>query len=174
MDSQEARRFIGQLMANQQRIYAFILTLVPNWADADDLMQQTAQVMWCRFEESEPVKNFASWGMRIAQNNIMNYYAKKKRERVLFDDDLLKNVMQHTEVVCTNTDVRIEALRRCLHKLREKDRRLIRTLYEQGLTIKQLATQVERPVQGLYKAIARIHDALLQCVRRSLALRETA
>jgi RNA polymerase sigma-70 factor (ECF subfamily) len=174
MDSDKARRFIGQLMANQQRIYAFILTLVPNWADADDLMQQTAQVMWCRFEESEPVRNFVSWGMRIAQNNIMNYYAKKRRERVLFDDDLLKNMMQETEVVCTNADVRIEALRRCLRKLREKDRKLIRTLYEQGLTIKQLATQVERPVQGLYKAIARIHNSLLQCVRRSLALRETA
>jgi RNA polymerase sigma-70 factor (ECF subfamily) len=137
-------------------------------------MQQTAQVMWCRFEESEPIKNFASWGMRIAQNNIMNYYAKKKRERVLFDDDLMKNMMEHTEVACADADVRIEALRRCLRKLREKDRRLIRTLYEQGMTIKELAAQVERPVQGLYKAIARIHDSLLRCVRRSLALREIA
>ena len=172
MDSRQAREFIGQLMANQRRIYAFILTLVPNWADADDLMQETAQTMWCRFENSEPIQNFAAWGIRIAQNNILNYYAKRKRERVLFDDDVMKDVMDRSEAVCAEADVRIEVLQRCLRKLKDRDRRLIRTLYEQGVTIKQLAAQVDRPVQGLYKAIARIHDALLQCVRRSLALKE--
>jgi hypothetical protein len=34
----EGSHFVTQLTACQHRIYAFILTLVPNWSDADDLM----------------------------------------------------------------------------------------------------------------------------------------
>ncbi len=173
MDGVAAQQFVSQLIANQPRIYAYILTLVPNWADADDLMQETAQVMWARFEESEPIKDFASWGMRIAQNKVFNHYAKKQRQRILFDADLMDDLTVRTQAVCAQTDRRVEAVQRCLGKLKERDRRLIRTLYEQGMTIKQLAIQLERPVQGFYKTMARIHDALQQCVHRTLASRET-
>ena len=45
MDSEKGKEFVRLLLANQNRIYAFILTLVSNWSDADDVMQETAEVM---------------------------------------------------------------------------------------------------------------------------------
>jgi RNA polymerase sigma-70 factor (ECF subfamily) len=63
----------------------------------------------------------------------------------------------------------MKALEHCLAKLKESDRRLIQMQYEQNITIKELASIVERPVQGLYKAMGRIHNALLECIRRVLA-----
>ena len=172
MEGVITQQFVRQLVAHQPRIYAYILTLVPNYTDADDLMQETAEVMWARFEESEPIGNFASWGMRIAQNKILNHYAKKKRRRIVFDADLVNDLAVRTKAACAETDARAEALQKCLGKLKDRDRRLIRALYEQGMTIKQLALQMERPVQGFYKTMARIHDALHQCIRQTLASRE--
>jgi prepilin-type processing-associated H-X9-DG protein len=84
--SDRASDFVHRLTADQHRIYAFILTLVPNWFDAEDLMQETVEVMWRKFQDSDQINNFCAWGKGMARNKIMNFYAKKRRERVLFDD----------------------------------------------------------------------------------------
>ncbi len=164
--------FVNQLTTCQHRIYAFILTLVPNWSDADDLMQETTEVMWRKFQDAGQISNFCAWGKTIARNKVMNFHAKKERERVLFDDSLLKDVIEREEKTSLQEDLRVQALQKCLQKLRSNDRHLIQILYGHDITIKKLAEEVKRPVQGLYKAMARIHHSLLQCVRRSLAITE--
>jgi len=170
--SDQVSAFVNQLTACQHKIYAFILTLVPNWSDADDLMQETAEVMWRKFQDAGQINNFCAWGKGIARNKVLNFYTKKKRERVLFDDSLLKDVIEREEKTSLQEELRLQALQKCLHKLRSNDRHLIQALYGHDITIKKLAEKVQRPVQGLYKAMARIHHSLLQCVRRSLAIME--
>lgn len=51
------------LLNNQMRIYAFILSLVHNYEDADDLMQETANTMWQKYPDCQPIKDFLSWGI---------------------------------------------------------------------------------------------------------------
>ena len=172
MESDQTRQFVSLLMANQQRIYAFILSMVPNWSDADDLMQETAEVMWVKFEDAYPIADFSAWAIRIARNKIMNFYAKKDRSHVLFSNDVFDDVACRAQRVSESTDIRIETLQNCLRKLTERDRKLIKRLYEQDITIKALAKQVGRPIHGFYKAVGRIHNILLHCIRRSLALEE--
>jgi len=164
--------FVNQLTACQHRIYAFILTLVPNWSDADDLMQETAEVMWRKFQDIGQVNDFCAWGKTIARNKVMNFYAKKKRERILFDDSLLNDVVEREEKASLQAELRVRALQKCLQRLRSNDRHLIQVLYGHDITLRELAEEVKRPIQGLYKAMARIHHSLLECVRRSLAVME--
>jgi RNA polymerase sigma-70 factor, ECF subfamily len=168
----QGSRFVNQLTACQHRIYAFILTLVPNWSDADDLMQETAEVMWRKYQDAGHIDNFCAWGKGIARNKVMNFYTRKKRQRVLFDDALLKDVVEREEKTSLQEEMRIQALQKCLRKLCSNDRHLVQVLYGHDITIKKLAEEVQRPVQGMYKAMARIHHSLLQCVRRSLAIAE--
>ncbi len=59
---QRGERFMRLLLANQQRIYGLILALVPNWNDADDIMQETSAVMWAKFDDYEAGTDFAAWG----------------------------------------------------------------------------------------------------------------
>ncbi len=168
----EGSHFVTQLTACQHRIYAFILTLVPNWSDADDLMQETTEVMWRKFRDEDEIHDFCAWGKAIARNKIMNFHAKRKRERILFDDSLLKDIMEREGKTSLQEELRVQTLQKCLHKLRPNDRHLIHVLYTHEITIKKLAEEVKRPVQGLYKAMARIHHTLVQCVRRSLSTAE--
>lgn len=170
--SDRASDFMHRLIADQHRIYAFILTLVPNWFDAEDLMQETVEVMWRKYQDSDQINNFCAWGKGMARNKIMNFYAKKRRERVLFDDSLLKEVIVLEEKTSRQEELRVQALQKCLHRLHSNDLHLIQILYGHDITIKKLAEEIKRPVQGLYKTIARIHNNLLQCVRRSLATTE--
>jgi len=169
---EQGSRFVNQLTACQHKIYMLILCLVPNWSDADDLMQETTEVMWRKYQDVGQITDFCAWGKTIARNKVMNFYAKKKRERVLFDDSLLDDVAEREEKTSLQAELRVQALRRCLKKLRANDRHLIQVLYGHDISIKKLAQEVKRPVQGLYKAMARIHHGLLLCVRRSLATME--
>jgi RNA polymerase sigma-70 factor (ECF subfamily) len=170
--SDRVSAFVNQLTACQHQIYAFILTVVPHWTDADDLMQETAEVMWRKYQDAGQITNFCAWGKGIARNKVMNFYAKKKRERILFNDSLLDDIVEREERISSHAPKRLHALQQCLQKLKSNDLHLIQALYGHGMTIKKLAEEINRPVQGLYKAMARIHHSLLQCVRRTLSTME--
>ncbi len=57
MDSnnKKTKIFLSLLMANQRRINSYILSVVPNFSDADDIMQETISVMWRKFDRFEKI-----------------------------------------------------------------------------------------------------------------------
>jgi RNA polymerase sigma-70 factor, ECF subfamily len=46
MDDTKLQQFVELFVRNQNRIYRFIMTLIPNRTDADDLFQQTSLTLW--------------------------------------------------------------------------------------------------------------------------------
>ena len=66
-------------------------------------------------------------------------------------------------------DDRSEALRICVKKLPENMQQLIRLRYAKGLTIKDVALKVSKPVHGMYKRIAKVHFLLQGCIEKTLA-----
>ena len=59
-------------MANHKRIYAFILGMVANYQDAEDIFQQTILIMWSKFDRYERGTSFTSWGATVAKYEILN------------------------------------------------------------------------------------------------------
>jgi RNA polymerase sigma-70 factor (ECF subfamily) len=161
--------FLRLFLSHQRRLYAYILTLVPRPADADDVFQQTSITLWGRRSQFQPGTSFNAWSLRVAYNTVLNFRAKRARDRVRFDDALLERIAAQAGRMGHELDARREALDHCLEKLRPNDRQLLERRYEPGVTIKSLAGVLGRPIEGLYKALQRIHDALAQCVDRTMA-----
>jgi RNA polymerase sigma-70 factor (ECF subfamily) len=62
-------------------------------------------------------------------------------------------------------------LRRCLDKLPDKDRQLVRYCYgDSRATFKTVAQELGRPVNTVYKALNRIRKSLMQCIERTLSV----
>ena len=57
----DVEEFVGLLMGSQQRVFSYILTLLPNVADAQDVLQETSIVLWRRLAEYEPGTDFTAW-----------------------------------------------------------------------------------------------------------------
>ncbi len=159
-------------MKHQNRVYAYILTLVPHGADAEDIMQETASVAWEKFESFREGTNFPAWIQKIAYYKILDYRKKGGTQRTIFNDDLLDLLAQEAHQAFEQTEPRLDALRSCLGRLSSADRRLLKQRYEEGHTIKSIAEQAQRSVQGLYKVMIRIHDQLRRCVHYSLLSNE--
>lgn len=161
--------FLTLLMANQRKINSYVLSLVPDFNDADDIMQETISTMWKKFDQFEMGTDFTAWGVRIAYYNIMNFRKKRSRDKLVFNDDVFRQVCEVSEEKHKETDVRIQMLRKCMKKLNETDQRLLKARYELGSSVKSLATQLSKSTQFVYKHLSRIHYSLNNCVKNNNA-----
>ena len=170
-DNNSTEAFLKLFLENHQRIYGFILTLVPSWSDADDIMQETTSTMWQKFSGFHIGTSFSAWGMKIARFKVLEF-RRQKRHEPAFDDSVIDAIINRSETINDQFEMRQRALEKCLDALPERDRHLLRMRYEQNIAIKEIAKRLERPFHGLYKVMSRIHSELTLCVRRKLALEE--
>jgi len=168
--SSRTESFLTLLMPNQRRLLAFILTLVPNQTDAEDLLQETTMVMWRRFDEYRPGSDFVAWGITIARYKVLNYRKKYATSHVQFSDEVLNVLQAEAPEMLQHMDSRTEAVRRCLRNLDEKDMNLIKLRYGKGLTFKNISELLGRSAQSIHKSLARVHNALIFCIRRVMAM----
>ena len=72
----DGEAFTRLLLQNQKRIAGLIYSLVPQGADADDVMQETCAVLWRKFGEFGLGTDFGAWALRIARFQVMSYYRR--------------------------------------------------------------------------------------------------
>jgi len=166
-----SKLFLRLFLQNERRLYAYILTLLPHRADADDVLQEASLVMWDKFDENHPPDDFAAWGCRIAYFKVLDFHKKSQRSRVRFSQAMLERVAE-TAVEQAGTlqlDTRSAALSDCIEKLPPRDRDLLGRRFAQGATTRSAAADVGRSVEAVYKALAKIRQALFDCVSKALA-----
>lgn len=168
----EKTPFVKLLTANYARIYGFIISLVPNDSDADDIMQETAALMWENFNKFEPGTNFVSWAVTIAKFQILNYRKKHKQSRIVLSEQAYDLLITETEKIQEENHERLQVLRDCLKKLSHKDQEFIKMRYYEGASARIVAQKVGTSIDAVYRYGARLNDLLLSCVRRGLVFRK--
>jgi RNA polymerase sigma-70 factor (ECF subfamily) len=171
-DPGKGKLFLRLFLRNERRLYAYILTLLPNRADADDVFQEASLVMWDKFDAAHPPDDFVAWGCRIAYFKVLDFCKKRQRSRVLFSQAMLERLAETAveQAGALQLDERREALADCIAKLSPSDRDLLGRRFAEGATIHSVAASVGRSVDAVYKALGRIRLALFECVTRTLAL----
>lgn len=173
-ESSKTNEFLRLLMANQKRIYAFILATVPNRQDADDLFQETVLLMWSKFDDFQRGTSFVAWGITVAKYQILSVRKRHSVRSLRFRAMALELLHSESGPFLEQIDGRTQALQACIRKLSPRDYELIRLRYQDELSPRSLAQQMGRSVQSIYKRMARIHETLLRCVRRALGSEEFA
>ena len=166
----KGKLFLRLFLQNKRRLYAYVLTLLPNRADADDLLQEVSLVMWDKFDPDRPPADFAAWGCRIAYFKVLDFYKRSRRGRVLFSQETLERIAETAvaQADVLRLDDRREALAGCVEKLGPRDRELLSHRYADGATTRSASEQTGRSVEAVYKAVAKLRQALFDCVQRVL------
>ncbi|MBL7215512.1 MAG: hypothetical protein ISS71_07515 [Phycisphaerae bacterium] len=68
--------FFDYTASIQAKLYLFILGAVYNRSDADELFQETAVVLWGRFDKYREDSCFCAWAISIAKNKVLEYLRK--------------------------------------------------------------------------------------------------
>ena len=59
------------LTGHQRQLYLFILTLLPNPNDADDVLGDVNTLLWTKADDFEPGTNFTAWAYRVAHFEVL-------------------------------------------------------------------------------------------------------
>ncbi len=162
-------QFVRLLTQNERKIYGFILSLVPNWADADEILQETNVRLWKQFGKFVPGTDFAAWACTVAHFQVKTFRKRAGRQKVVFSQAFVDAVAEEALAAQQEVGARQSALAMCLERLQEKSRQMIDLCYRQGFSIREAATQLGRTADATYKALSRIRHSLHDCVQRRLA-----
>lgn len=167
-DQSKTEQFVHDLTGNAWRLYAYILALVPNWADADELFQETSTTLWLKYDDYQPGTNFRAWAFRVAFNKVLQFRHAQGKNILRFSDEFVDAVDGDMLEADSLWERRHRLLADCYAKLSPKDRGLIDLRYEPDATTKCIAEKVGRSVDAVYKALNRIHEQLLDCIDRTM------
>jgi len=165
--------FTRLLLANQTRIYGFILALVHDRAAASDVLQDVSVVLWRKFDRFEPGTDFAAWAMSVARLSIFEWRRRQKKLPLPLDDDQLTRLADEAVALSFDFEDRLGALRRCLQELMERDRNLLRLRYMAGETMTRIAELAAVSRVAIHKRMNRLHALLIECIRQRLTVEES-
>jgi RNA polymerase sigma-70 factor (ECF subfamily) len=168
----KTKEFMTLLIPNQSRIHAFILYLVPNHNDADDILQETFTEMWNKFNDYTAGTNFVAWAITIAKYKILNYRKKKYKQFIGLKNETIEILQKEGIKSLDTVDEQIDTLKKCIEKLTVREKKYLRLRYENSLTFKRIADQFGISIQAVCKTISRIHTRLIRCVRLNLRFEE--
>lgn len=161
--------FVQLFARSYDRLFGYILSLLGNRTDAEDVFQRTSIVLWKKFDRFDPETDFMAWASTVAFYEVRNFLRVAHPERIRFSDRLLEIMARERAEEAPQVDRRVEALEGCLEKIGEDNRDLVRQAYGEEASIKELAEQSGRPVQTLYNKLNVIRQLLVECVRKRLA-----
>jgi len=162
-------KFVRLLVQHQDALMRYVLPLVGSLQDAQDVVQETAAALWKKFDQYDQSLPFLPWAKRFARYEVLMHHRKKRRYTFL-SESLVESLAESHEGRHTAAEQRRIALRDCLAKLPEADRRLVERRYaEKEATVQQLAEETGQTANVLYKSLARIRRALQECVTDNLA-----
>ncbi len=162
------QEFLRVFLASEREILRYVVALVPNIADAQEIVQQTAVVLWEKFDEYDRSRPFAPWACRFALNIARQWMARRQRWKALLEGGLAEELALRREQLRSEFDARLVHLDRCLQKLPEDQRSLVDGYYFRQLDVDAAAQQAQRTASAVYKALQRIRRQLRKCIERSL------
>jgi RNA polymerase sigma-70 factor (ECF subfamily) len=166
--------FVRLLGQNQRRIFLYVMSLVPDWNDAEEIIQETNLVLWREFGRFQPGTNFAAWACKVALHQVLAWRKRARRDRLEFSPAFLEAVAEEASADADLLEERAQRLARCIERLPADRRQLLRLRYSEGLAIDAIARQVERSEEAIYRALSRVRRALHDCVSRARLLEGTS
>jgi len=163
-DSLNQEEFVRMWAAESRRVYAYILTLLPNSADADEIFQETSITAWQKFDSFQPGSNFFAWSKKIAWNKIGSFRQLRRHSTCNFNDEFIRVVDEELAAHEDLLDAQQKALADCYAKLRQSDQELLGLRYSSDFSVSRIALKLGRSVDVIYKSLRRIHSVLLDCV----------
>jgi RNA polymerase sigma-70 factor (ECF subfamily) len=158
------QQFLSLFLRSEREIFRYVAVLVPNVADAEDIVQQTALALWEKFDAYDPSLAFTPWACRFALNKARQWAERRQRWHALLEGGLAEELEQRREELRPELEVRLKHLEGCLKKLPEEQRSLVEGYYYRRDPIEKLSAASGRTVAATYKTLQRVRQALQNCI----------
>ena len=166
----DPERFVRLFVEGQREILRYILSLVPDIEDAQDILQETAVDLWRKFDRYDPAFAFGPWACGFAFRRVLKHREQRARRVQCMSIESLTQIAARQTEEDGIPEERRRALEACLQQLCEADRLVVEHRYSRQMSVAQIAGTTGRNTSALYKALERIRRQLFECVNRRLQM----
>ncbi|MGI9427927.1 MAG: sigma-70 family RNA polymerase sigma factor [Bythopirellula sp.] len=170
-----ADEFVGLLLRHEARVRGFVASLMFGSSDVYDIFQSASLAAFRKlatftYADPDPDEAFVRWVCTIARYEVLQVYRKRRTGQIMFNSDLIAELADMQIQQSEQLGNRAEALTDCIEHLSSKEKNLLQMHYGNELPVAEIARQVHRTANGVYKALERVRSRLLECIRRKLKM----
>lgn len=158
-------------MQHQQALLAYVLSLVPNLQDAQDIVQEVFLVVSCKAATWKEGTNFLAWSCSVARFEVLNFLRCRKQRSLSLDDDVLE-LIEQSDASCSDLQSRIEHLKECVQLLSPRARELILMRYHSSQMPEEIAQSIRWSVNAVRVALSRAKQSLRDCMDKRFNLED--
>ena len=164
-------QLMAKLIAQQNRLQAYIFTLTGDRDAARDILQATNLVIWRKAREFTPGSNFIAWSFQIARYQVLAHRQKEARERLVFSDDFVADLAISMEGGGAEDlfEAKRAALAGCLEDVAERHRRVLWLFYRDGLRTREIGEHIGKTKSAVEQTLSRVRLSLMRCITRRLS-----
>lgn len=161
-------RFTRLWMDNHRAVAAFIRMSVHDLHHAEDVLQEVAADASRNFDQYNPDRAFVAWLIGIARQRITDYFRRSKRRQLALAPDVAEALAEAHVDLAEEMDDRLIALRKCMDRLPEGQRKLVIQRYGQGLNLSEIAQAAGSNAKAVNALFVRLRKALRGCIEQRL------
>jgi RNA polymerase sigma-70 factor (ECF subfamily) len=168
LSAEDEATYVQLIHGAQPVLLRYVMSLVGNRDDAEDVLQRASVTMWRRFDTFDQGSDFIAWATTVAFYEVRNFQRVTGRSRLKFDDDLMNTLAAERANQLSRHRTRFDALQECVAELPSGRRELVEAVYTHGEDVATVAKRVGRATQTVYNRLSAIRQVLAECVQRKL------
>ena len=164
----ERDAIVQVLLRERVRLTASAAAIARDVHAADDIYQQVVLAALQHADQLRDARHVVAWALRAARHRALDL-AHRRRLVPLPDEVLDLMEADWADPDPGGWSDRAEALHRCLGRVADPAREVLRLRYADGLSAVAIACKLRRTADAVYQMLSRTHRALRKCVERELA-----
>ena len=163
-------RMIGLISKNQVVLHDYIFALIQDASRADDVLQETNLVLWRKAAEFDADRPFLPWARGVAWHQVKAATRDASRDKLIFSEETMRLLSEEAEELDVYLPTQREiSLAQCVSLLTDKQQKLIKGRYLDGLSVNVMAKHLKRPVSSISQALYLVRNSLKKCVQLKTA-----
>lgn len=157
-------------VANVSAIRGFILSLMANRDEADDILHEVYLVVMDKADDFELGTKFLSWVFTISRFTIMDQVKRRSTRRMVpLGQDVIELLADSAPDQAYSAEY-IQALHQCVDALSPAAKRVIKLRYNEGKKPSRIAGDLELTPATVYVSLSKARALLKKCVSKRLKL----
>ena len=156
--------FLELITEYQGRLFGFILSMLCDVDQSNEVLQEVNLVLWKKSDEFTPGSDFKAWSFRVSHFQVMAFRQRQIRNRLVFDDAALEKLSRDATAKDDVYKQRVVRLETCMERLSERNRDVVCLFYRNGESMSDIGAALKRTANAVGQMLFRIRRTLTECV----------
>lgn len=168
MSANETEEFAILWTKAQPAVSAFVSALVPNFHEAEDVLDQVVVTLVRKFSTYDRERPFVNWAIGVARFEVLKHRRSRANERHYFCDELVAEICSTYQEMSLELEEQKQFLRECLEEVRGRSRKALQLRYFDDLKPAAIGEALGMNSGAVRVMLHRVRASIRQCLEKKL------